>query len=101
MITKENIYKIAKLAQLNICHQEIPVLTQEINKIIEIINVLNNINCNDIQPLTSTCNIDQRLRDDEVLHNDISNELFNNISCQNIKDIAIKNQCFIVPIIIE
>jgi aspartyl-tRNA(Asn)/glutamyl-tRNA(Gln) amidotransferase subunit C len=66
MITKEQILHLAELARLKLKDDEIEKLTQDLNKILNYVEKIQELNLKDIEPLT---NIIERLplREDEIL----------------------------------
>jgi len=66
MITNEQILHLAELARLKLTEDEIEKLTKDLNKILNYVEKINELNLKDIEPLT---NIIEKLplREDEVL----------------------------------
>ncbi len=100
MITISEVKKIATLARLSFNEEEYASLAQQLTDIMSMINVLNNVDCDGVEPLTSVLDQTQRLRKDEVTENDISEALFINAPGES-GNFAREIKCFIVPKVIE
>jgi len=100
MITNEEVQKISRLAKLKFNDSQISELATQLTNIMDMIDDLNEVDCKDVQPLTSVCDTKLLLRKDEVTQNDISDELFSNVSGKSA-DLAREIKCFIVPKVIE
>ena len=65
MIDKKEIYKIAKLAKIDIKHDELETYSSQISKILEYIEELNNVDTSSMNEFSgSMLNDHQNLRDD-------------------------------------
>jgi aspartyl-tRNA(Asn)/glutamyl-tRNA(Gln) amidotransferase subunit C len=100
MITIEEVKKISKLTKLDFSQEQMLNLAGELTEIMNMINILNELECAEIEPLTSVCDRNQRLRQDGVLSNDISGELFTNLSGDQA-ELAKEIKCFVVPKVVE
>lgn len=100
MITKEEVKKIAKLARLKFEEDKVEEFSLRLSSIMNMIDVLNEIDCKDIKPLTSVCDMHTRMRADEVTSKDLSNELFSNVQ-GNSKQLAKEVKYFITPKVVE
>ncbi len=100
MIKNVEITRIAKLAKLNCSEEETSNFASQLTEIMDMINILNEIDCNNVEPLISVDNMEQRMRKDEILSSDISEELFANLSGDKAQ-LAKEVKCFIVPKIVE
>ncbi len=100
MITNEQVQKIAKLARFNFTQDELNSFAHQLTEIMSMINILNNVNCSKVQPLTSVCDMNQRMRSDQVLYGNISDELFTNLPSDKA-ELTRKVKCFIVPKVVE
>ncbi len=100
MITADKVKKIAKLAKLSVEDNEIMNFQRQLSNIIDMIDTLKEVDCNGVTPLTSVCNMTQRLREDKVAGVNISEELFANVTGKNAK-LAKEVKCFIVPKMVE
>jgi aspartyl-tRNA(Asn)/glutamyl-tRNA(Gln) amidotransferase subunit C len=100
MITNKEVEKIAKLAKLKFTDNEITSLASQLTNIMDMIDSLNEVNCDNVQPLTSVSDMILRMRKDEVTVEDLSHELLENAPGQNAK-LAQDIKCFVVPKVIE
>lgn len=100
MITDIEVKKIANLAKLNLKDDEISQLSRQLSNIMSMIDQLNEINCDGIEPLTSVLDATQRTRTDESVVENTVEDLFSNVPGSN-KDFAKEIKCFIVPKVIE
>ena len=100
MITKEAAQKIAKLARLKFEEDTVEKFSTQLSTIMDMIDILNEIDCKDIEPLTSVSNMNARMREDEVTSSDLSNKLFDNVS-GNSAQLAKEVKYFITPKVVE
>jgi aspartyl-tRNA(Asn)/glutamyl-tRNA(Gln) amidotransferase subunit C len=100
MITTSEVEKIAKLAKLTFSSEEITNFAKEFSSIMKMIDKLNELDCQDVVPLTSLADAKQALRSDSVTENDIAEELFANAPGKTA-DFAKEIKCFVVPKMIE
>lgn len=100
MITREEVKKIAKLARLKFEEDKVEEFSSRLSSIMDIIDILNEVDCTNVKPLTSVCDMQARMRPDEVTSKDHSNELFDNVqgaSWQLAKEV----KYFITPKVVE
>lgn len=100
MITAHEVKKIASLAKLNFSDEKISNFTQQLTTIMNMIDSLNEVDCENVEPLTSVCDMYQRMRTDEVTSQDNSNELMANVGGKE-SEFAKEIKCFIVPKVVE
>lgn len=100
MIKPEEVKKIANLAKLHLTDNEIISFSKQLSSIMDMIDQLNQANCNDVTPLTSVSEMNQRTRQDEVFVTNTTDDLFTNIQGAN-KDFAKEVKCFIVSKVVE
>lgn len=99
-ITKDEVGRIAKLIKLKFSHDELEGFAGELSSIMEMIDRLNEIDCSNVKPLTSVCDMSEPLRKDEVTVANISDELFANVP-GSAADLAKEVKCFVVPKVVE
>ncbi|MCZ6896654.1 MAG: Asp-tRNA(Asn)/Glu-tRNA(Gln) amidotransferase subunit GatC, partial [Rickettsia endosymbiont of Ixodes ricinus] len=80
MIIKEEAQKIAKLARLKFEEDTVEKFSTQLSTIMDMIDILNEIDCKDIEPLTSVSNMNGRMAEVEVWSSDFSNKLFDIVS---------------------
>ena len=78
MLTKEDVLKIAKLSKLEFQEDEIEKFQTDLNKILEHMEILNNVDTTGVEPLFNVLDLMDRLRKDEVQCVDIKKELLKN-----------------------
>ena len=78
MLTKEDVLKIAKLSKLEFQEDEIEKFQTDLNKILEHMEILNNVDTTGVEPLFNVLDLKDRLRKDEVQSVDIKKELLKN-----------------------
>ena len=78
MLTKEDVLKIAKLSKLEFQEDEIEKFQTDLNKILEHMEILNNVDTTGVAPLFNVLHLKDRLRKDEVQSVDIKKELLKN-----------------------
>ncbi|BAI81401.1 aspartyl-tRNA(Asn)/glutamyl-tRNA (Gln) amidotransferase subunit C [Deferribacter desulfuricans SSM1] len=66
IISKKDVKHIAKLARLTFNDEEIEKFTGELNKILDYIHKLNELNTDDVEPTSHVLDITNVFRDDSV-----------------------------------
>lgn len=100
MITNEEVQKIAKLARFNFSQEELNNFSYQLTEMMNMIDIFNDVDCSNVEPLTSVCDMQQRMRKDQVLYGDISDELFANLP-NDKAELAKEVKCFVVPKVVE
>lgn len=100
MITKEDFAKLQKLSKLSFSEEEMPVIIEKLNNVMSMIDEITKVDCSNVEPLRSVCDMNQRLREDRVTTQDISDQLLSNIPQQG-RELAKAVKCFIVPKVVE
>ncbi|MAS00523.1 MAG: Asp-tRNA(Asn)/Glu-tRNA(Gln) amidotransferase GatCAB subunit C [Nitrosomonadales bacterium] len=93
-INKEEIKKIAHLARINVSQDEVNQVEKKLDGIMTLIEKMQEINTESIEPMSHALDIDQPLREDKVTEKDIRNK---SLSLAPHAD----NNLFIVPQVIE
>ena len=93
-IDLKTIKHISKLSRISVDDQKAEKLAGDLNSIFKFIEKLNELNIDDVKPLTSVAETTLKLRSDEVKSKDIRNEIIKN-SPQDNEDY------FVVPKVIE
>ncbi len=93
-LDNNKVKEIAFLARLSIEDSELEQSTQELNNILGLMDQLGEIDTRDAEPMAHPLEMSQRLRDDQVTEEDLSEEF---------QEIAPKtgNNHFLVPTVIE
>ena len=100
MLSEIELQKLQKLAKLSFSPEEITVFTDKLEGVLNMIDQLHEVQCNDIEPLRSVCETHQRMIEDQARNCDISDELFKNIS-GSTAEFAQEVKCFVVPKMVE
>ena len=85
---------ISKLARISVDEEKANKLAGDLNSIFEFIEKLNELNTENVEPLTSVANITLRFRKDEVESQNIREKILSN-SPDNNEDF------FVVPKVVE
>ena len=93
-LDNNKVKEIAFLARLSIDDSELEQSTKELNNILDLMDQLGEIDTGDAEPMAHPLEMSQRLRDDNVTEEDLSEEF---------QEIAPKtgNNHFLVPTVIE
>ncbi len=65
-LTPEDIRKVATLAQLEISEQDIPAFSRHLSGILEYVEILNQVDTTDVEPLAHPIEIQNVFREDEL-----------------------------------
>ena len=93
-ITKEEIIKIAHLAHINVSQEEIKQVEKKLVGILGLIEKMQDVDTDSIEPMSHALNINQRLREDKVTEEDIRDKSLS-LAPHSEKSL------FIVPQVIE
>ena len=74
-ISKKDIEKIANLAQINISQEEVEKLENKLDGIMSLIDKMQSINTENIEPMSHALDISQPLRKDEVTESDLRKKI--------------------------
>ena len=85
---------ISKLARISVYEEKANKLAGDLNSIFEFIEKLNELNTENVEPLTSVANTTLRFREDEVQSQNIREKILSN-SPDNNEDF------FVVPKVVE
>ena len=93
-LDNNKVKEIAYLARLSIENSELEQSTKELNNILSLMDQLGEIDTGDAEPMAHPLEMSQRLRDDQVTEDDLS-EVFQEIAPKT------GNNHFLVPTVIE
>tara|TARA_Y100000590_G_scaffold14968_1_gene18019 strand:+ start:4866 stop:5153 length:288 start_codon:yes stop_codon:yes gene_type:complete len=93
-IDKNTTQKIARLCKLRVNNEEIEELSLQLSSILDWVEQLNEVNTEDIEPLSSVSTENLPLRKDEESKKDLSKEILSN-SPENLENF------FVVPKVVE
>ncbi len=100
MPDKSDVVKIAKLAKLSFTENELNDFIKQFNNILDMVKVLQDIDCTNIEPLKSISTHNQPMRTDLVANQALASELLSNAPGAQSK-LAKEVKCFVVPKVIE
>ncbi len=93
-VTKEDIKKVSRLARIEVSEEKREVLANQVGGIINWVEKLNEVNTDNVEPLTNLYNESLRLNKDEVMDGNIAEDIL-----KNSKDA--KYGYFAVPKVLE
>lgn len=93
-ITKDTILKIANLAKISITSDETEKLESEISSIISWVETLNEVDTENIEPMTNSLQSSLRMREDEVNDGNKTKDILLNSPTED-------DNFFVVPKVIE
>jgi len=93
-LTRSDIDKIAHLARLAICENDIPEYTRNLSNIIHLVEQMNAVDTTGVEPLAHPLDVSQRLREDVITESD-QHELFQSNAP------LVKDDLYLVPKVIE
>ena len=93
-IDKDKIKHISKLARISVDEKKIDDLTKDLSSIFNFIEKLNELNTDQIEPLSSILNEPLRLREDKIDDGKIRDKILKNSPQKN-------EEFFVVPKVIE
>ena len=93
-ISRDTIVKVAHLARINLGEEEIPRITQSISDILVLIDKMQAVNTDHVEPLANPHDATQRLREDVVTATNEREKLLGNAP-------ESQDGLFLVPKVIE
>ena len=93
-IDKDTVKQISKLARISVDEEKIDSLTKDLSSIFKFIEKLNELNTDNVKPLSSILNEPLRLRKDEISDGNIREKILENSPKKN-------EEFFVVPKVIE
>ena len=93
-LTHQDVLHIARLARLRVSAEEAEAAQTQLNSIFGLIEQMQAVNTQDIEPMSHALDVAQRLRDDKVTESDQRNKF------QTIAP-AVENGLYLVPKVIE
>jgi len=93
-LDKNDVEKIAHLARLEIAENDIPGYTENLSKLLGLVEQMNAVNTDKVTPMAHPLDAHQRLREDEVREQN-QREHFQGVAS------AIENGLYLVPKVIE
>ena len=70
MIDNKTVAKIAHLARIKLSDEQIPKYAQDLSNILQLVEQINQVDTDNIEPMAHPLDVSQRLRDDAVKETD-------------------------------
>ena len=96
----EEIKQLSRLSKIKFAENEIDAFLSKLQNVIGLINQLQHVDTEGIQPLTSVVDTKIYTREDKVTDGGIEDDLFMNVPGKSA-DLAREIKCFIVPKMVE
>ena len=93
-IDKDTVKHISKLARISLDEKKISSLSKDLSSIMKFIEKLNELNTDNVTPLTSIINASLKSREDEVKDGKIRDQILKNSPVNN-------EEFFVVPKVVE
>ena len=93
-ITKDTVLKIANLAKIEVSDDETVKLHDEMSSIIKWVEMLNEVDTKDVQPMTNSLSENLRMREDIINDGDKAKDILSNSPTDD-------QNFFVVPKVIE
>ena len=93
-LTKNDVYKVATLARIEISDEQAEETLGQLNKVFALIEEMQTVDTTDIEPMAHAQDISTRLRDDVVTEKDEHESLQSNAP-------SVERALFLVPKVIE
>ncbi len=93
-ISKEIVLKTAKLARIYIPEEKVNLYTEEISKIVDLIDKLNEINTENVEPLVNVDEFSIECQEDEITAGNCAEQILKNAPKEKLG-------YFVVPKVIE
>ena len=93
-ITKDTVLKIANLAKIEVSDDETVKLHDEMSSIIKWVEMLNEVDTKDVQPMTNSLSENLRMREDVINDGDKAKDILSNSPTDD-------QNFFVVPKVIE
>ncbi len=86
--------RVARLARIKVKEEDVPRLGEELNVILNFVEQLNEVNVDNVEPMTSVVAMDMRMRDDVVTDGFYAKDVTANAP-------ASEDNFFMVPKVVE
>jgi len=93
-LNQADLKKIAHLARINVSEKETKVLEEKLQGIMSLIDQMQNVNTDNVEPMSHAIEVSQPLREDIVKETDIRNDSLPLAS-------EVQDSLFVVPQVIE
>ena len=93
-IDNETVKKVAHLARIAVSEEEVKQYASDLQKIMTVVEKINEVNTDDIEPMAHPQDVSQRLREDTIVHTNERDTLMQNAPSQ-------EQHLFLVPKMID
>ena len=93
-VDSATVRRVARLARLKVNENDLPRLAGELNAILNFVEQLNEVDVENVTPLTSVVNASMRMRDDVVTDGNYAKEVIKNAPMS-------EDEFFMVPKVVE
>ena len=93
-LKQETVENCAYLARINLNQEDIPEYTRHLSRILEFVDQMNQLDTSNIMPMAHPLDMNQRLRDDEVMEKN-QRDYFQEIAP------AVNSGLYLVPKVVE
>jgi aspartyl-tRNA(Asn)/glutamyl-tRNA(Gln) amidotransferase subunit C len=93
-VDEKTVRRVARLARIKVAESELPRLAGELNVILNFVEQLNEVNVDNVEPLTSVVEVDMKKRADVVSDGHYSKAITQNAA-------ASEDGFFMVPKVVE
>ena len=93
-VDKDTVRKVARLSRIQLPEDNVEAMTQELNSILDWIEQLDEVDVNDIEPMTSAVALSLPMREDVVSDGDIQDKVLANAP-------RAEDGFFVVPKVVE
>lgn len=100
MISHNELHKLENLAKLKFSEKEFQELALKVNSVMDMIDELQKVDCEDAKPMYSPSEGDLYMRKDDTSSQDLSEALFTNVPKEG-SNLAKEIKCFVVPKMVE
>jgi aspartyl-tRNA(Asn)/glutamyl-tRNA(Gln) amidotransferase subunit C len=100
MISLEEVKQLSRLCRIKFSDDEIDGVVIKLQNVINMIEQLQEVDTDGIEPLTSVVNAKLRMREDEVTVGNLEDQLFANVTGSSAA-LAKEIKCFVVPKVVE
>jgi aspartyl-tRNA(Asn)/glutamyl-tRNA(Gln) amidotransferase subunit C len=100
MINIQELKKISRLSRIKMLDNEVDAFVTKLQSVMKMINTLQEVNTDGVEPLTSAVRAHLYTREDKVTDGDIVEELFVNVPGAS-SSLAREIKCFVVPKVVE
>ena len=100
MIDLAAMKKLSKLTKIKLPENEVDAFISKLQNVMDMINTLQEVDTDGVEPLTSAVRANLHLRKDEVTDGGKVNDLFDNVPGSSAS-LAQEISCYIVPKVVE